>query len=1164
MTDGFNLDQLLKSSALASKIGNLHRAGHYVRGACPKCGGEDRFYFGPKNNYKTGWCQQCHHYEFTSNLLGLGWTVAAAPAVKAFKTDAKPLPSKVLAIRDIYRSLIDFAQSQLSQSDDAIEFLAKRGLNWDADHRIMAYIQNAGLGYINGKLYRQWFRSLPEAYKRIATEWAGLPDGDKTRFAGHAAMFASGYQGKIVFPYFNRSGEVVDIRTRSICPNDQIDGKQVRYTSPMGSAVNRGIDVPGGVDTIGHASRILMSEGEFKRLVPMAFGSIPVVSLRGTSDWTPDYLQYFRNRVVILAFDNDDKKQANGLTAGQAATLRHGRLLEANNIAVMVLDPAKLYDTKGIDDYVCKYGIEAFDRLTQPAELITLAEFEAQLKRDGADLSKLVAPKADPGTVRQWTPIDLVDTFAHADSPTVSLEDAVNQIADTVKAHLSTYHKGHDQLLITAPAGVGKTHTTIAEVKAHAKANDQTVAVILPNHETIEEKISDGTLKGFQHIYGRLWNERIQNCEQAAIATALTKKGYSPNRILCPSCPALAWCEAEGYKAQFKGRANRAYVHAHAHSIYPGGEDVVILDEFSHKQFIDPINIWPEDLIIALQEAALNQPQRNLLEGLLKLYTTPDLADLDGATFYETVERFTPGLRDVDAWGDGSLVQLKLDMLAETMLDTPERLPYQFGAKLFNVLSEDVRRLENGEMPTGRIRLVITPKSRYIELTSSKGSLPAWYYDRPVITLNATADADTMQHLIGPVKVLAPNVAIAEGNEVIQDITFNNAKSSYMGSSPEAQKRRNAWFDNIRHYIGQHPGGEADTTIICTKATEGALQAAFPAAKLAHYGALEGRNDLQSGLTILANAVAINLEAIRREAAALYPGIDTTLTRTRTAFDEANASGEALAIEQVDGLDQRLQALVWQHRDAPAIQAVHRSRIVRQTGRTVVIMFSRPIPGLKPTQIVKDYKTASNRQAQTKQSTLERLTDAGRRLLASVGGFTLKSLADEAGAAVNTADKYFADVTTALDLNWFDTPVAQKLVSGAACQRTLRVAIPKSVIEKYRLPVNHGHYKYDLISIVIYMQPLLPADWVIDQPSLAPLILEAAPEPQPQPEPAQELTIETAPADLKRYLLRSLVPAELSNVQALAQTYGYQVQFRDVGFGQWRIDLGDAPKRRKK
>lgn len=1107
----FELDFLLHNATLNKQIENLHREGHYLRGACPKCKlGRDRFYAGPKNNYTVFRCQQCGHYEFTNNLLGLGWTVTPAPAVKEYRPKATASIGQVLAVRDIYNSFTDFAQAQLSGSH-AIEALAKRGLNWDADHRMLAFIQKIGLGYINTKLYRQWFNGLSSEKKTVAVHWAGLPDGDQGRLDGHAAMFAGGYQGKIVFAYYNQSGEVVDVRTRSISPKDTIGGKPVRYTSPKGSANSRGVDVPYGVERLDHAPRIVLTEGEFKSLVPMAHGSIPVIGLRGTGDFIPDYLPYFRNRLVILAFDNDDRKQPNGLTAGQIATVRHGRILEANDIDVMVLNPAKLGATKGIDDFVFKWGINLLNLLLQPSELVTLAEFEAELVRSGADLSKFVNPKADSGTVRQWTPVDLVDTFPHAEQPTVTLDETVTQIAEAATGHLTRYKRGNNQLLITAPAGVGKTQTTIQEARRIAQENGQTVAVILPNHDGVDEKIGDGTLEGFQHIYGRRWDDDddpdgIQNCEQADVARALTIKGYSPAQLLCPTCPALAWCEKSGYRAQFRGKANRAYVHAHAHTEYPGLEDIVILDEFGHKQFVDDIQIWPNDIVTALQKAALNTPQRLLLEGMVKLFSAPDLEDLDSATFYEVLERFASGLRNVDAWGDGSLVQLALDMLAGQMLSTPAELPYQFGDKLFAVLAEDVRRLNNGQMPTGRIRLVVMPKGkRCIAVTYNKGPLPKWYNTRPVIVLNATADADIMQDLLGPVKVLAPQVAIAAGNEIIQDITYNNAKSSYVGNSENALKRRAAWFDNIRHHITQHPKGEADTVLICAKAIEDEIKRAFPLAKVAHYHALEGRNDLQAGLTILVNMPPINLEAIKREASALWPGIDTTLTRTRIAFAESNASGEALAVEQIDGVDPRLQKLIWQHRDAAVIQAVHRSRIIRQTGRKVVVMFSRPIPGLKPTQIIKDYKAPSTKALERKQETLRRLVDAGQALLAELGGFTVATLGIAANVSVNTARKYFTEVIDAVAANAVQIPLVQSMKDGGRVRFSVNAALSDSMYKNYKLPADHDRYQLDLISIVISRQPTVNASaFAIDLATLCSLIGAAPPPPAPPPPPPPE------------------------------------------------------------
>src|SRR5262249_25854158 len=148
-------------------------------------------------------------------------------------------------------------------------------------------------------------------------------------------------------------------------------------------------------------------------------------------------------------------------TAGQAATVKIGRYLRAHGIAVMVLNPAQLKDSKGIDDFVNAYGIEAFNALVQLGALITLPEFEAQFTKE--QLSRFTDPKADPGTTRQWLPSEKIDSFAHAEQPTISLEEAAAQIRDKVSSHLTSYRRGHEQLLITAPAGVGKTTITMYE-----------------------------------------------------------------------------------------------------------------------------------------------------------------------------------------------------------------------------------------------------------------------------------------------------------------------------------------------------------------------------------------------------------------------------------------------------------------------------------------------------------------------------------------------------------------------------------------------------------------------------------------------------------------------------------------------------------------------------
>lgn len=1103
----FDLHGLLNHRGL--KLTNLHRSGTYLQAACPKCSGKDRFFTGPKVRYEVWHCRGCGHTERTVVLLGLSFSVAPQPAVKPWE-DATISPERIASIRSLYASLADFAHDRLCNTPHALTYLANRGLSDGRGYRNDSVIRRAKLGYLDANLYRQWYLSLT-IEQRFDCDHAGLPDGSVSRLAGHAAMFAGGYQGKIVFPYFNLAGEVVDLRTRSISPKDTVAGNPVRYTSPKNPTKERGVDVPYGAQLLGDAQRVILTEGEFKALIP----SLPVIGLRGTSDFMPAYLQYFRNRLVILAFDNDNKP---GLTPGQMATVKIGRILQANDVDIMVLDPVKFGDQKGLDDFVNAYGNDALGKLVKANELVTLSEFEAKLTKAGADLSKFVMPKPDPGTSRQWRPETHVDQIFHTEHGAVTVEQASEELHRAFTAHWRNWRRGHKQLFATSAPGTGKT-TQAVKTALDAAGNDKSIAILLPTHDTIEEKIADGTLKGFTHVYGRRWDsdkgddyqgEIIDNCTQADKANLLTKKGYSPGEILCPNCADKSWCEKEGYKSQFKGKANRAYSHGHIFSQYPEGEDLVIVDELSHKAFISDMRIRLTDLGYALSLAHnIGAGQRNMIAALLDMVACKDanLASMSGYEFYEVLERYYPGdIRDVDAWGDGFDVQMSLNELAGAIIETePQNLPDQFGKKLFAVMSEDVRSMIAGRKPSGRLRLVAGmfkgKMFRYLELTTSKGALPDWYQKRPVLMLNATADAEIMRDLVGDVEIVSPVVMVQDGNEVIQDITRNNAKSAYTGDSGDAQARRETWLDQIRSHVTD----EKDTVIVTTKALVKHVESAFPMAKIAYYLGLEGRNDLQAGTTILANAPAVNVDAVKREARALWPNIDLTMTRSSVAFDYRNAADELLAVEQFDFIDKRAQALLEQHRDASAVQAVHRARLMRETGRKVVTLFARPVPGLKPTKIITDKPSVTTHQAARKQATIDRLVDAGRQLLAEDRGFTVPILALAAGAADKTVTKYWGEIAKALDVQWFDLPLLQPMVNGGQRSVTMRFAFERALVDECKMHVVSGRYNNLLIAIGNHMHPLIPSQWSVDFSSLQSLVM--APPPSLPPAPARAAAV---------------------------------------------------------
>lgn len=1027
-------------AALNDHLPDLHKLGKELHAACPSCGHNrpadargksDRFFSTDRTNYQFWTCRQCSFTTTTGALLGLapGYTNTHRPIVKNWDQqdhDAEMLRSARLA----YKDLAEFSHRHL---DRAMPYLFGRGITEEV----------AGaeyLGYIDRRLYLEWYRGLTEEL-RAGAEFGGLPEVKPCGTEiGAGWAFVSGYSGKVVYPYMD-GGQVQDIRTRSISDKDTMNNKPVSYLSLRGNIAERGALLP--YMPSGDHSTIILSEGEFKRLVPLSQGcKHQVYSLRGASDPVGEMVQYFYGKTVILAFDNDE--------AGRLATVKQGRILRNKGIGVQVLDPAQLAPHKAIDNFVLAEGVEVFNNLLTPANLVTLPEFEATI--DPELLKKMTMPKGDIGTERRWTPADHVDTFAHPEiENSVTPDEATDQIKEEVKAKIEGWKKGNGHLLVSAGAGVGKTTATMEAVEEYATEHGTVkIAAFLPNHSQIDEKIEDGTLEGFSHIYGRRWDkdeDGIRNCQQAETASTLTQLGYNVSSALCTTCDHLRECRKTGYISQFSGNANRAYVHAHIFTNYPESAGVAVIDEATHKTFIQNTRIYGGHLQRAIAEGIDSQAQKELIESLVMLFEVPNIETLTSIEFYTVLQRFYPELIDsIDQWGDGAAVQETLfDMVTNCTQSKDrnvyevEQLPPAFAGALFSVLNEDVKRMAAGQLPTGRIKLVDAGSHRYIEIVSSR-QLPSWYKKTPTILLNATANeviARELWAIEGQLDILSPNVAMAEGNEIIQDVSTNNAKSGLWGNGDTTSGQRKRWIEKIRDHIGDHDPN--DVVLVTVKPLAQYLVEAFPAARVAWYGALEGRNDLQAGMTILCNPPSINLAAIQDEARALWPGIDTTLTRASISYDNIqNEEGQYLAVEQVDAIDPRLSALIDQHRDALTIQAIGRARLVRNSGRRVVVMFSRPIPGHAPTHTI---YTREQKQEYKVNKTLERLIAAAGRMLEASNSFSISTLAEAAGAARKTVHKYWQNVIDEFGINWIDLDCLQPMAGGGLRPVKVRLAL---------------------------------------------------------------------------------------------------------------------------
>ena len=122
----YTLEGLLGNSTLATVVENLHREGQHLAATCPKCQHNDRsFHCGPGTKIPYGFwsCRHCGHSITTASLLGQRWAVASRPAVKPWQAPDGPAPEQTSAIRELYRSLTEFAQVRLLANEAAFDYL---------------------------------------------------------------------------------------------------------------------------------------------------------------------------------------------------------------------------------------------------------------------------------------------------------------------------------------------------------------------------------------------------------------------------------------------------------------------------------------------------------------------------------------------------------------------------------------------------------------------------------------------------------------------------------------------------------------------------------------------------------------------------------------------------------------------------------------------------------------------------------------------------------------------------------------------------------------------------------------------------------------------------------------------------------------------------------
>lgn len=298
--------------------------GEYA-GACPFCGGKDRFRVWPDDGDRgRWWCRQCQRSGDAVDYLrardNLTFRAACEQLGAGLAEGPRPAPAPRPAPPDVVppspqwqekaRAFVTWCQARLWEPTGAaaLAYLQGRGLTAET-------MRAAGLGY------------NPQHWRRPAAAW-GL-DGDPVNLAAG-----------VVIPH-EAGGDLWAVKIRLLEPFQTGDGRTVKYTSLRG-----GKGALYGADTLtGDKPAVVLTEGEFDALLlrQQAGDLADVATLTGAAHglalrWLVKLLPYRR---ILAAYDAD--------AAGRAGAAQ----LAARSQRVVAIEPL---EGKDITDFYLAGG----------------------------------------------------------------------------------------------------------------------------------------------------------------------------------------------------------------------------------------------------------------------------------------------------------------------------------------------------------------------------------------------------------------------------------------------------------------------------------------------------------------------------------------------------------------------------------------------------------------------------------------------------------------------------------------------------------------------------------------------------------------------------------------------------------------------------------------
>ena len=282
---------------------------------CPKCGGEDRFFYLSSLRIlkgAPGWmCRQCRYVDKMD--------LSTAPKI----TGPELTDEQLKQVHDANEKITRYCEGVLwsDVGTKALDYLrTKRGFTDDT-------IRDARLGYhpstkrgAGGVGQYLWHHDRL-AYK--AARLSGL-----LREQGQEALIL---QGTITIPYL-AAGKVTMIRGRMLDPK----GK-TKYLSPFGALYAGGTPTLFGQDVLVELAeygrkQVILTEGEFKaQLATQCWKadmlSMPAVAQPGISIFPVEFIQALSGFTVYLTYDVEARKNPFTLSPGEQFTIRNGKKL---------------------------------------------------------------------------------------------------------------------------------------------------------------------------------------------------------------------------------------------------------------------------------------------------------------------------------------------------------------------------------------------------------------------------------------------------------------------------------------------------------------------------------------------------------------------------------------------------------------------------------------------------------------------------------------------------------------------------------------------------------------------------------------------------------------------------------------------------------------------